>query len=201
MSVITAVIIIVIVAVITPGPNNFIIMSAAAHGGSKTAIPVGIGVIAGSLLLVSLIWIGAGVLFTVEPRILSILKTTGALYLTYIGMTIIMRANSTVDQNAKGCEMVWPNTFYSVAVFQVINPKSWVLCITAFTALSEEFSAGLSSLLLAIIISMLSVFGLSLWALIGSLMVNSLDDPIKRKWILRILGLLLLMSAASLLKL
>ena len=60
MNSLLAVIAIVTVAAITPGPNNFIVMNAAARGGLDAVLPAITGVVGGSLFLMAIIWAGAG---------------------------------------------------------------------------------------------------------------------------------------------
>ena len=50
----------VAIAAITPGPNNFVVMEAAARAGFAAAIRAILGVLPGSLILLATVWGGLG---------------------------------------------------------------------------------------------------------------------------------------------
>jgi hypothetical protein len=51
---------VLVIAAITPGPNNFMVMEASARGGAAAAGSVVLGVVLGSLGLLSLVSVGVG---------------------------------------------------------------------------------------------------------------------------------------------
>ncbi|MDE0346237.1 MAG: LysE family translocator [Boseongicola sp.] len=188
-----AVLTIVAVAAITPGPNNFIVMSASLRGGVAAALPAIVGVIAGSIALLVLVWVGAGTLFEMVPEIQPVLRIAGAAYLIWLGFCLIRKASGpdggTVDR-------ALPATAWGVASFQLLNPKSWVLVVTAVSAVGGTL-VGMASL--AVIFVAVMGLCLSIWSMAGQLISRWLVDPRSRRTFDTAMGALLMGSAAMLL--
>lgn len=91
----------VAVAAITPGPNNLVVMRAAALDGFRAAIPAMTGVVAGGLAMLALAVGGAGLALTREPRLLSVVAIAGAAYLGWLGVGLIWtsRADHPVERD------------------------------------------------------------------------------------------------------
>lgn len=182
------------VAAITPGPNNFIVMAAAARGGMAAALPSILGVVVGSLALLALVWGGAGAAIAALPALRVALTVTGALYLIWLGGLLIWQSGR---RNGGGAEADGnlPSTATGVAAFQLMNPKAWVLIVTATAALSGESAAPYA---LAGLIAVISTLCLGLWACAGSAIAGWLRRPSARSWFDRAMGGLLIVSAALL---
>jgi threonine/homoserine/homoserine lactone efflux protein len=81
-----------------------------------------------------------------------------------------------------------------VAVFQLINPKAWVLVTTAAAAMAGSADM----ILLGALIAGISSLCLSLWAVAGGALSRVLDRPRPRLWFDRAMGALLAISALGL---
>ncbi len=78
-----------VAAALTPGPNNFVVMRAAARGGLIRALPPIAGIVLGSLALLAVVAAGAGAAFEAEPRLEPALAIAGCLYLVYLGIRLL----------------------------------------------------------------------------------------------------------------
>ena len=183
------------VAAITPGPNNFIVMAAAARGGFGAALPAIAGVVIGSLGLLALVWAGAGAAFAALPPLRLLLKMAGAGYLIWLGSLLIGQSGRQDNGEASSKDRL-PTTAHGVAAFQLMNPKAWVLIVTASAALPGQSTAPYA---LAGLLAVVSVLCLSLWACAGSAITGWLQIPSARSWFDRAMGSLLIVSAALLL--
>ncbi len=181
---------IITVAAITPGPNNFIVMAAAARGGIAAAVPPIVGVVGGSLALLAIAWTGVGALFEAAPRFRLILLVCGALYLAWLGVALIWRTRDGPSNDAG-----LPSSALGLALFQLLNPKSWVLILTATAAMSGETS-GLTAL--AATLAAVTIPCLALWAFAGSAIAHWLRRAQARRRFDRAMGGLLIASAAVL---
>ncbi|MGH8195063.1 MAG: LysE family transporter, partial [Woeseiaceae bacterium] len=76
---------ILIVAFITPGPNNFLVLEAAARRGLLAALPVVAAVNLGGILLLALTWSGAGAAFDAIPQLAGLFAIAGGAYLAGLG--------------------------------------------------------------------------------------------------------------------
>lgn len=188
-----AVLTIVAIAAITPGPNNFIVMSASLRGGVMAAVPAIAGVITGSIALLVLVWAGAGTLFEMIPEIQSVLRIAGAAYLIWLGVCLVRKANGPGDRED---DRALPETTWGVAGFQLLNPKSWVLVITAVSAVSGTLAS-----MVSLAVTFVAVMGvcLTIWSVAGQLISHWLLDRHSRRIFDTVMGVLLMGSAAMLL--
>lgn len=185
-----------IVAAITPGPNNFIVLTAARHGGLTAAFPAMLGVIGGSLVLLALVWSGAQIAFERLPSLSPTLAIMGACYVGGLGVILIRQASRQDGSDCPRLTAGLPKTTLGLAVFQLLNPKAWALVATA-TAAASNTSFGF--LVLATLLILICGACLSLWASVGSAIAGFLQDDRSRRWFDRAMGLLLIASAALLL--
>ena len=188
-----AVLTIVFVAAITPGPNNFIVMSASLRGGVTAALPAISGVIAGSIALLALVWAGAGTLFEMFPEIQSVLRIAGAAYLIWLGFCLVRKASGPGDSTD---DRALPETTWGVASFQLLNPKSWVLVITAVSVVGGTLVSMVSLAATFVVVMGLC---LAIWSVAGQLISRWLVDRHFRRIFDMVMGVLLMGSAAMLL--
>jgi threonine/homoserine/homoserine lactone efflux protein len=181
---------VLVVAAITPGPNNFMVMQASARGGAAAAGTVVLGIVLGSLGLLALVSLGVGSLIHACPRLSLVLSLIGGAYLGWLGASLIFRhAGTGASENRRGM----PTSLCGVAMFQLFNPKAWMLIMTAVAALG---GAG-SVLRLAALIAVISSTCLSIWALAGTASSRWLSRPRAQLWFDRMMGALLALSAGG----
>lgn len=201
MNSLIAVVVILAVATFTPGPNNFIVMSAGARGGFRTASPLMAGMIAGGLLLLMLAWAGAAVMFDAAPQLRSLLAIIGSLYLGWLGGKMVWQTiqNASSSGELMTSDNAQSHTVIGVAVFQLINPKAWILILTATAAISGELQGLVGFTTLATSFAIVAAIGLTVWTLAGSAIGKLLNDHRAKRWFDRTMGGLLIASAALLL--
>ena len=113
---------------VTPGPNNAMLTASGIKFGFKKTIPHLIGIPFGHTIQITLVCFGLGNLFQKYPSIQVYLKWLCFIYLLYLGWKII----GSFSENNK--ESGRPLKLYEAAFFQFINPKAWVVALTAATA-------------------------------------------------------------------
>ena len=187
------------VAAITPGPNNFIVMTAAGRGGFAAALPAIAGVVAGGLGLLLVVWAGAGAAFTAVPQLRLVLVAAGALYLAWLGAVLIWRTRGKGPGGGRPGGGGLPSTSVGVAAFQFMNPKGWVLIATAAAAMADGGTGVFALAVLATLLIAIPSVCLSLWAGAGAAIAGWLRRPEARRWFDRAMGTLLIASAALLL--
>lgn len=171
-------------AAITPGPNNIIVMQAGARG-MAPAIGAVLGVVGGSIMLLIVTWFGFGLATSLVPGFALILHILGGAYLAWLGFALFAR-----DQTMAGDGVV-PSTPLGIAVFQLLNPKAWILVAAAVAAMPREKSLALLVFLVAAVTSAC----LMLWALAGTAATRLFARPEARRVIDRVLGAVLMLSA------
>ncbi len=171
----------------TPGPNNLIVMQAGARGGIVAAAPAILGVLSGSLVLLGFVSLGIGEMIEAVPHFRMALSFAGSTYLAWLGLSLMLRRSSTSSQQAL------PSTLLGVATFQLLNPKAWMLIVTAAAAMSD--TGGL--LVLSGLVVLVTSTCLSLWALAGAAAARMLAKPLARRLFERCMGAVLALSAAG----
>ncbi|PYN57396.1 MAG: LysE family translocator [Candidatus Rokuibacteriota bacterium] len=179
-------------AAVTPGPSNIMLTAAGANAGVLRGLPCLLGVMAGMGLMMFLVPLGLGSVVLQNPLVLKALHWGGAAVLLWLSWKIATsrRIESTPGGNPVG--------FVGAAVFQWINPKSWLVSASAGgTFLSAEGgspivqSAYLGGLFVAAALP--SCF---LWLAFGATVQRFLHDPRRLRVFNIAMGLLLAMSIA-----
>jgi threonine/homoserine/homoserine lactone efflux protein len=160
---------------ITPGPNNVMLTASGATFGFRRTIPHLLGVSVGFGIELLLVCAGLGAIFARWPEIQTVLRWVGAIYLLYLGVRMLSSGPASAGASAR------PVTFLEAAVFQFLNPKAWVMTITAATLfLPHELgvlAAGAYMLLIMVIMNMPCT---AVWALFGSSLRRFLERPASR---------------------
>jgi threonine/homoserine/homoserine lactone efflux protein len=161
------------VMTITPGPNNVMLMSSGLIFGLRRTWPHILGIPAGVALQLVLTGSGLSEVFALEPRLQLVLKAVGSLYLLWLAHKL-WKASSVARTETER-----PITFFQALLFQFVNPKAWLMAVTAIAAFTAP-TDGLSK-----IIWMVAIFvavGLPciiLWAGCGAFLRQALHDPVK----------------------
>jgi threonine/homoserine/homoserine lactone efflux protein len=160
---------------ITPGPNNVMLTASGATFGFRRTIPHLLGISVGFGIELLLVCAGLGAIFARWPEIQTVLRWVGAIYLLYLGVRMLGPGPASAGTSAR------PVTFLQAALFQFLNPKAWVMTITAATLfLPHELgmlAAGAYMLLIMVIMQMPST---AVWALFGSSLRRFLERPAGR---------------------
>jgi len=177
----------------TPGPNNSILTASGIKFGFIRSIPNIIGVSSGHGLQLALVCFGLGSLFSQFPTLLEILKYIGACYLLYLAWKMFGSLNiSRTDEKSS------PLKYYEAILFQFVNPKAWVICITAVSLFyPENVNLIIGTLFLVIMSTIINLPSISMWAFGGSIIRRYLSNKKLKTIIEWILAILLLGTAIS----
>jgi threonine/homoserine/homoserine lactone efflux protein len=178
-----------VAAAITPGPNNMIVMAAGARS-LADAMAAMLGVVAGSLVVLGLVWWGVGAVVDAFPQLKLALSIGGGVYLAWLGVSLWQQPQESASDPPR---RMLPSSALGVAVFQLLNPKAWMLVMTAAAAMPR--SNGIVTL--AILIALVTGMCLALWAFAGATASRVLEQPSARQAFNRIMGALLAISAAG----
>jgi threonine/homoserine/homoserine lactone efflux protein len=161
---------------ITPGPNNVMLTAAGANFGLRRTLPHIMGVSFGFGAQVAAVCGGLGILFTRWPQLQLALKWVGAAYLLFLGWQML-RSGAAQSRSAGK-----PITFAEAAAFQFLNPKAWVISLTAATLfLPPELGKALASGYVASIVTAVNLPCITAWALFGSSLGLALSRPAARR--------------------
>ncbi len=162
--------------VMTPGPNNIMLLSSGLTFGYKKTIPHMVGIVFGFPFMVVLVGFGMGVVFKQFPFIFTILKMVGILYLFWMAYKI---ATNTSGYDIDKDKESKPFTFMQSAVFQWVNPKAWIMAITAISVFVTSSDNNLFQVLTIALIYLLSgIISTNSWALGGVMLKKVIKDKI-----------------------
>ena len=178
---------------VTPGPNNSILTTSGIKFGFFRSIPNILGIPTGHGLQLALVCLGLGSLFTSFPVLLDILRYVGAAYILYLAYKMFGSLNITsVEEKSR------PLKYYEAILFQFVNPKAWVICITAvslFYPTDENIIIG--TVFMVVMSTVINIPSISMWALGGSVIRNYLTNRKLKNIIECLLAILLVGTAVS----
>jgi threonine/homoserine/homoserine lactone efflux protein len=150
-------------AAITPGPNNIMLTASGSAFGFTRSIPHMLGIAIGFPLLVVAIGLGLGEILVRFPAVHTVLKYAGAAYLLYLAWRIAQAGSA--DGGAANAR---PLNFLEAVGFQWINPKAWVIslsAIPAFTTVGGNYHAEI--LVISLVMGIVALPTLVIWCLFG----------------------------------
>ncbi|WP_437971110.1 LysE family translocator [Sorangium sp. So ce260] len=160
----------------TPGPNNMMLTASGANFGYRRSLPHVLGISAGGAVQTFVSCLGMGALFTAYPVLHGALRVAGALYL------LVLAWKLTGGAAIKGAEVPRPLSFAQGALFQAVNPKSWVKAITLASVFMPADMGVASGALLVSAVGLVIVFPcISAWALFGVAIRRFLTDPRRQR--------------------
>ncbi len=157
---------------ITPGPNNVMLMASGVNFGMRRTLPHALGVTLGFMLMVGLVGLGLAGIFARVPALLVWMKWLGAAYMVFLAWKLA-RAKPVREGASAGK----PLTFLQAAAFQWINPKAWIIALTAAATYTLPDRYALTVLIVAAVIGVITLPSVWCWVLFGSTLRRALGDP------------------------
>lgn len=152
-----------LVAGFTPGPNNLMLATSGVNFGLRRTLPHLLGVICGYPVLFAGAGLGLGGIFLQFPALKLALTLVGGAYLLWLAWRIAF-ASATL----KGSANARPLTFLQAAAFQWVNPKGWMMAITAIGLYASTGDAYFAQIMAMTAVAMLvTLASASTWALFG----------------------------------
>lgn len=176
-------------ASITPGPNNMMLLASGVNFGFRRTIPHMLGIGSGFFSLLLGVGFGIGAVLAAFPALSVVLKIVGGLYLLWIAWKIA--TSRSLGEGQAGAE---PMSFWSAAAFQWVNPKAWVMAVSAMAAYTTPQHYPLTVMLVATAFALVNVPTVSTWTGFGSVLREWLSDPVRLKWFNILMALLLVLS-------
>ena len=147
----------------TPGPNNAMLTASGITFGFQKTLPHLLGIPFGHVIQITMVCFGLGSVFQKFPQIQLYLKWVCFFYLIYLGWKILGSISSNEKESGR------PLKFFEAALFQFINPKAWVVALTAATAFfptEETFVIG--TIFVAVTAPFVCFPSICIWAIFGS---------------------------------
>ena len=175
---------------ITPGPNNLMLLASGVNFGFIRTIPHMLGVGIGFFVMLLAVGFGLGAVFTAFPALHLVLKVLGSAYLLYLAWRIATTRSLAKEGKAGAV----PMTFLEAAAFQWVNPKAWVMALSAMAIYTNPDRPFLSIWIVAAAFALVNLPSVSSWACFGTALRGFLSDPVRLKWFNIAMGVLLVLT-------
>jgi threonine/homoserine/homoserine lactone efflux protein len=160
---------------ITPGPNNMMILASGLNHGLVRSLPHLAGIVLGFAFMVLGVGLGLHAVFTTVPVLQTVLKYAGAAYLLWLAWRLA-RAQPMATESG-GASTSRPMTFLGAAAFQWINPKGWVMAVSAVTTYLPASFGLADAAALAVVFGLVGGPCVAAWAVFGVGMRRVLQNP------------------------
>ena len=172
---------------ITPGPNNLMLLASGVNFGFRRTVPHMAGIGFGFWLLLMAVGLGLGAMLSAFPALHLALKVAGGAYLLYLAWRVAMSRSMGSSGTGQGR----PMTFLEAVAFQWVNPKAWVMAVTAMAIYTDPQRPLLTVVLVAAAFAIVNFPSVSVWAAFGVALRGFLADPARLKWFNIAMGVLL----------
>jgi threonine/homoserine/homoserine lactone efflux protein len=160
------------IAAFTPGPNNTLLMASGINYGFGRTLPLILGVAIGFPIMVACIGFGLGKVFELYPSIYVVMKYGGAAYMLLLGWKIGTSVPTAESEDPVDA----PMTFLQACAFQWINPKAWVIAVSALSAYTVHSSYNTGVVIVVATTLILGFASASTWAVFGVGLKHVLSD-------------------------
>ncbi len=164
------------VSSITPGPNNLMATASGARFGLRRTLPQVAGVTFGFTGLILLAATGVSVVVLAHPAFAAVLETLGYLYLAWLAFKLVAAAWAKRPGSASVL-VLKPLTFWQASVFQLANPKAWMMALStagSFLAGPQHSLAAIAAV--ALLFAVINFPCVGAWALMGARLRSWLED-------------------------
>ncbi len=175
---------------VTPGPNNLLLATSGLAYGFRRTLPALVGTLAGIGMLFVISGAGVGAIVLANPQAQVVLRAFGAAYLVYLALRL-WRASTIPEAERRSPLRIW-----HAAAFQFINPKAWMMTVTAvslYVAAGPAYWATLAFVSATFLI--VSIPSIAIWAGFGAAMKSALREPSRVKLFNRAMAVLTILSA------
>ncbi|MDH6152110.1 MULTISPECIES: LysE family translocator [Paraburkholderia] len=178
-----------LVTSITPGPNNTMLLASGVNFGFRRTLPHLSGISVGVVLLMLSVGIGLGEAFVHFPVLYTVLEVVSVAYLLYLAWKIGTSGELKLRNGERR-----PMRFHEAIAFQWVNPKAWMMVLTAATTIHLSNSFGMNAVAMAAVFYVIGFPCICVWAGFGTAMREVLSNP-KRLRVFNIAMALLLVAS------
>lgn len=164
-----------VVSYITPGPNNAMILASSVNFGLRRSLPHLLGICLGFGFMLLLVGLGLRGLFADYPIVLKVMRYVGAAYLLWLAGKLA----TARGPQAEGQAGAKPLSFLGASAFQWVNPKAWVMAMTALSTYLPTSASLQDVLLLTGLLTLIGSPCVMVWAGFGVALRNWLQDPVR----------------------
>ncbi len=171
------------VSSITPGPNNMMMLASGVNFGFRRSVPHWLGICGGFTFMLCAVGLGLHTLLADHPALYDLLRYAGSAYLIWMAWrlataTAAPAASSSQDDDASD-SAARPLGVWAAAAFQWVNPKAWVMAVTAMSAYLPAHAQAIDVVALALLFGVINLPCVACWAGGGAALRRFLQDPLR----------------------
>jgi len=160
-----------LVSSITPGPNNTMVLASGVNFGFARTVPHLLGISGGFALMVALVGLGLGSLFTAFPWTWDVMRVVATVYLVWLAWKLATSGGLQERDVAR------PMGFLRAVAFQWVNPKAWVMAVGACSTYTLSQNVWINVALLAGVFGVINLPSVAMWAVCGAALRRWLARP------------------------
>lgn len=196
MEYLISVVVFSISASVTPGPNTIMAMASAVSFGARKSLPLLWGISIGFSIMLFIVGLGFGQVFSLFPKLTIYLKIIGIVYLLYLAFVI---ANS--GEGSKNFKYDKPLSFSKGLLFQWVNAKAWIVCISAVSTYTTAGDSYISQILLLTCTFLIAgPICVGIWVFFGAFLKKHFTSSKYIKRFNMIMAILLILSITPVIK-
>ena len=168
------------VSSITPGPNNMMMLASGVNFGFRRSVPHWLGICGGFTFMLCAVGLGLHTLLADHPALYDVLRYAGSAYLVWMAwrLATATAAPATQDDDAPKSE-ARPLGVWAAAAFQWVNPKAWVMAVTAMSTYLPARAQPTDVLAVALLFGVINLPCVACWAGGGAALRRFLQDPLR----------------------
>lgn len=145
--------------ILLPGPNSLYVLATGASKGVKAGFQAAAGVFIGDSILMTLTAAGAASVLQLLPMLFYALKAIGAIYLSYLGVRLLMSAIKPSVHTEHKINNKNGAYFRKALTLSLLNPKAILFLLSFFVQFVDPSysSPAISFFILAVILQFFSV--------------------------------------------
>ena len=152
----------VVAATVTPGPNNLMVLVSGANWGLARTLPHIAGIAFGFPAMIIAVGLGLGVVFDTMPGLEVALKYVAFAYLLWLAWRMAQAGRPETSRTRPR-----PLSFLEAVAFQWVNPKAWVMAVTAMATYTSHNAYIFTVLLVGLAFAAVNLPCVSSWAGFG----------------------------------
>jgi len=168
------------VSSITPGPNNMMMLASGVNFGFRRSVPHWLGICGGFTFMLCAVGLGLHTLLADHPALYDLLRYTGSAYLIWMAWRLATATAAPAVQDGDAPESeARPLGMLGAAAFQWVNPKAWVMAVTAMSAYLPARAQAIDVVALALLFGVINLPCVACWAGGGAALRRFLQDPLR----------------------
>jgi len=169
-----------LVSSITPGPNNMMMLASGVNFGFRRSVPHWLGICGGFTFMLCAVGLGLHTLLADHPALYDVLRYAGSAYLVWMAwrLATATAAPASQDDDAPKSE-ARPLGVWAAAAFQWVNPKAWVMAVTAMSTYLPARAQTIDVMVLALLFGVINLPCVACWAGGGAALRRFLQDPLR----------------------